>query len=202
MGRSLFVKVEPQKAMAQADDFLDQAWSRIITAAGQTLGVDAFHPASAIHNAIESTEFSIKAIAVILLGEYPRRHSFKEQQFGQFLSRIIESSPDPSSDFPSELDLEHPGHRSIPLMLIRELEPRLQEVTYRATPFSVPRALFLSNFWSGFYSISKYGFETLNIPAGELFSYQEAELALDNAMECYWVALCILSWKQWRSENT
>lgn len=54
---------------------------------------------------------------------------------------------------------------------------------------SLPRLLFLLNFWAQFYITAKYGFEAEYLaPAKDLFKEKEAELAVQHAQECYQAA--------------
>lgn len=48
----------------------------------------------------------------------------------------------------------------------------------------IPRLIFLTQFWKKFYEVAKYGKEELNIGPDELFSREEAEIALKHAKEC------------------
>lgn len=55
---------------------------------------------------------------------------------------------------------------------------------------SLPRLLFLINFWSQFYKAAKYGLEAGYLaPANDLFKKkEEADLAVQHAQECYQAA--------------
>lgn len=51
--------------------------------------------------------------------------------------------------------------------------------------YKFPRLYLLSKFWSGFYTIAKYGIEKLKVGPEKLFEMDEAELALKHASQCY-----------------
>lgn len=47
------------------------------------------------------------------------------------------------------------------------------------------RVFLLSEFWSKFYTVAKYGYEKLEAGPEHLFKREEAELALKHAEECF-----------------
>lgn len=52
----------------------------------------------------------------------------------------------------------------------------------------IPRLVFLTYFWHGFYTLAKYGLAELNIPPDKLFKEEDAKLALEHAKLCVSVA--------------
>lgn len=58
---------------------------------------------------------------------------------------------------------------------------------------SIPRAVFLTQFWNEFYTIAKYGNEDNLIPANQLFDEDEAKLAVDHAQFCVTTAGALLN---------
>ncbi len=89
----------------------------------------------------ECIEFSMKSILILLKGEYPKRHEFKEEEFEVAMKKVPEK-------------LKH---------------------------YEYPKLFLYSQFWSYFYTISKYGYEKIGIGADKLFEKEEAELALKHA---------------------
>jgi len=55
----------------------------------------------------------------------------------------------------------------------------------KTVPRDVTRVFLLSEFWSKFYTVAKYGYEKLEIGPEYLFKKEEAELALKHAEKCY-----------------
>ena len=51
--------------------------------------------------------------------------------------------------------------------------------------YNFSRLYLLSEFWSSFYTIAKYGYEKLEVGANKLFKDKEANLALQHAKECH-----------------
>ncbi len=51
--------------------------------------------------------------------------------------------------------------------------------------YNFPRLYLLSEFWSKFYIVAKYGLEKFEIGADKLFKDKEANLALEHAKESY-----------------
>jgi len=56
------------------------------------------------------------------------------------------------------------------------------------------RLFILANFWTEFYTISKYGHEKIGISSEQIFEKDEAELALKHANACYHAANAIRIW--------
>lgn len=48
----------------------------------------------------------------------------------------------------------------------------------------IPRAVFLTTFWSEFYQLSKYRSNERNIPPGDILIRDDAELAIHHAQFC------------------
>lgn len=65
-----------------------------------------------------------------------------------------------------------------------EFEIVLKNVPEKLNYLSLPKVYLYSKFWSNFYTIAKYGFETLGVGADKLFEKEEAELALKHAKKC------------------
>ena len=51
--------------------------------------------------------------------------------------------------------------------------------------YNFPRLYLLSDFWSKFYLVPKYGLEKLEVGPDRLFKDKEANLAFEHAKECY-----------------
>lgn len=56
-----------------------------------------------------------------------------------------------------------------------------------------PRLYLLHQFWSHFYTLAKYGYEKLGVPAKDLFEKEEAELAVHHADRWYYAARALFN---------
>lgn len=105
----------------------------------------------------ECIELSVKSILSLLNIEYTPSHGWSKEQFSKIAEQIQE----------------------------RHLLDRLaaQKLNYI---IRLPRLLLLANFWAQFYLPAKYGFEAGYLaPAQDLFTKEEADLAVQHAEECY-----------------
>ena len=67
---------------------------------------------------------------------------------------------------------------------------------YFAYKEDIPRMVFLTYFWSEFYTLAKYGIEELNLSPDRLFKEEDARLALKHAELCIDIADSLLMWKK------
>ena len=67
---------------------------------------------------------------------------------------------------------------------------------YFAYKEDIPRMVFLTFFWSEFYTLAKYGIEELNLSPDKLFKEEDARLALKHAELCVDIADSLLMWKK------
>ncbi len=75
-------------------------------------------------------------------------------------------------------------------VLLRKIPDKLQHLEYH-------RLLLISKFWSGLYTIAKYGHERLGIGPEKIFKKGEAELAAKHAWECYNAASQLLNYMRY-----
>ena len=102
------------------------------------------------------------------------------------------------------MELDFP--RKHQLLFRREEEGKIYEETkkllnkefprYFAYKDDVPRMVFLTYFWSEFYTLAKYGIEELNLSPDRLFKEEDARLALKHAELCVDIADSLLMWKR------
>ncbi|OHB54134.1 MAG: hypothetical protein A2173_01080 [Planctomycetes bacterium RBG_13_44_8b] len=105
----------------------------------------------------ECVELSVKSILSLLDIEYPLSHGWNREQFSIIAEQIQKRQ---LLEKITSQNLYHSSH--------------------------LPRLLLLANFWAYFYLPAKYGFEAGYLAsAQDLFTKQEAELALHHAEECY-----------------
>lgn len=105
----------------------------------------------------ECVELSVKSILSLLDIEYPLSHGWNREQFSSIAEQIQKR---------------------------QLLEKITAQNLYHIS--RLPRLLLLANFWAYFYLPAKYGFEAGYLAsAQDLFTKQEAELALQHAEECY-----------------
>jgi HEPN domain-containing protein len=103
-------------------------------------------------------ELSVKAILAYLDVDFPKTHGWDKEKLGKIADQVQK----------------------------RCLLDRLAE---RHLYIQLPRLLFLANFWDQFYLQAKYGMEAGYLAsAQELFSRDEAELAVKHANECHHAA--------------
>jgi len=62
-----------------------------------------------------------------------------------------------------------------------------------------PRIFLLSEFWSYFYTIAKYGLERLKVGSDKLFTDKEAKLALEHAKDCYHASSAVHDKLRWEN---
>ena len=65
----------------------------------------------------------------------------------------------------------------------------------------IPRAVFLTQLWSMFYTLAKYGQQDYHLPTGELFDNTDAEYALKHAEFCVELAEDLLEYQEGRYED-
>ena len=70
----------------------------------------------------------------------------------------------------------------------KEFEEILPRAPADLAHYNFPRLYLLHQFWSRFYTVAKYGYEKLGVPAKDLFRKEEAELAVHHAEEWYYAA--------------
>jgi len=105
----------------------------------------------------ECVELSVKSILSLLEIEYHLSHGWNREQFSSIAEQIQKK---------------------------QLLEKLTAQNLYNSS--RLPRLLLLANFWAQFYLPAKYGFEAGYLaPAQDLFTKQEAELAVQHAEECY-----------------
>jgi HEPN domain-containing protein len=89
------------------------------------------------------------------------------------------------------MGLDFPKEHQLMLEKRNDMRPEVKELLRKDFPKffdkdKVPRMLFLTYFWSEFYTVAKYGVG--NIPPDKLFTREDAELALKHAKDCVNVA--------------
>ena len=65
-----------------------------------------------------------------------------------------------------------------------EFEPLLDRIPKELQYYNFPRLYLLHRLWSGFYTVSKYGYDKFGTGPEKLFKKEEAELALRHAGDC------------------
>jgi HEPN domain-containing protein len=85
------------------------------------------------------------------------------------------------------MGLDFPKEHQLMLEKRNDMRPEVKELLRKEFPKffdkdKVPRILFLTYFWSEFYTIAKYGID--GIPPDKLFTREDAELALKHAKDC------------------
>jgi len=75
--------------------------------------------------------------------------------------------------------------------LTRVLKKVPEELNY----VNLPRLLMLTQFWSSFYIIAKYGYEKSMVGPEKLFNQGESQLAIKHAEECNSGAFQIKAWR-------
>jgi HEPN domain-containing protein len=81
-----------------------------------------------------------------------------------------------------------------------QFEQLLRGIPEHLEYHNFPRLYLLHRFWSGFYTVAKYGYEKLSVPAKDLFKKDEAALAIKHADEWYYAARALMDWRR-RSEE-
>jgi HEPN domain-containing protein len=122
----------------------------------------SYRYSEAIEAAQECIELSVKSILSLLGVKFPPSHGWEQdkKQFAEIAAQIQEKQ------------------------LIERLATQ-----YLNHFVSLPRLLFLVNFWAQFYVTAKYGFEAGHLAsAQDLFKKEEADLAAQHAQECYQAA--------------
>lgn len=144
------------------EGLIDKAFNQLESAKQH---LSFLHNSEAVQAAQECIELSVKAILSFLEIEYPLSHQWKQDkaQFNNLAKQIKD----------------------------RKVLDRLEEL-YLASAIPLPRLIFLMNFWAESYNAAKYGFEAGHLAsAKDIFTVKEADLAVDNAEECYRAALNI-----------
>lgn len=78
-----------------------------------------------------------------------------------------------------------------------QFEELLAAVPEQLIGYNFPRLYLLHRFWSAFYTVAKYGYEKLGVPAKDLFEREEATLAIKHAEKWYYAATTLMGWKDW-----
>jgi HEPN domain-containing protein len=76
-----------------------------------------------------------------------------------------------------------------------QFEQLLVRVPEQLEYHDFPRLYLLHRFWSGFYTVAKYGYEKLGVPAKDLFKKDEADLAINHADKWYYAATALRDWR-------
>jgi len=150
-----WVKMDEKKSQEFAESFVRRAETRLEEAKRYLEGYYPNYPES-ISASQECMEFSIKAIFLMLLNRYPRKHQITKSEFSEVIKKIDEIS-------------------------INKKQELLQ---WRIDIENFPKLYLYSEFWQKFYTVVKYGDEELGIPAEKLFSKEEADLAVKHAENC------------------
>jgi len=141
------------------EGWIDKAGNQLQTAKDHLKSY--YRYSESIEASQECIELSVKSVLSILEIEYPPTHGWNKEEFSRIARQIQK----------------------------RQLLDRLkaQGLYYSSR---LPRLLLLANFWAQFYLPAKYGFESGYLaPPQDLFTKQEAELAVQHAEECYQAAL-------------
>jgi len=76
-----------ERSVKMASSFLERAWHKLDEAKTH---LKNFHYPESISASQEVIELSIKAIFLLLTGEYPKKHEFKEEEFEKILNKVPE----------------------------------------------------------------------------------------------------------------
>ena len=76
-----------ERSVKMANSFLQRAWHKLDEA---KMHLKTLHYPESISASQEVIELSIKAVFLLLTGEYPRKHEFKEEEFESILSKVPE----------------------------------------------------------------------------------------------------------------
>lgn len=77
----------PEKSLSMAESFLKRASKKLGEAEGHLKQLN--YPES-ISSSQECIELSVKAMFLLLTSEYPKRHTFKDEEFEELFKRIPE----------------------------------------------------------------------------------------------------------------
>jgi HEPN domain-containing protein len=154
-----WIEMDEKKSREFSESFIRRAERKLEEAKRFLESYLPSYPES-ISAAQECMEFSIKAIFLMLLNKYPRKHRVMKSEFQEVMKMINELS--------------------------NHIKQELLQWTIDIEEF--PKLYLYSEFWQNFYTIVKYGDEELGIPAEKLFGKEEANLALKHAEKCYELA--------------
>jgi HEPN domain-containing protein len=164
-----------EKRLAYAENLIKKAKDFFEQAENIWKDTRVFQWSNLINNCQQTIELSGKAIFKLMGLDFPKNHQLliakpeKEEIWKYITAEKIwkETEELLSSDFPEYFDKE-----------------------------KIPKVIFLSYFWSQFYTLGKYGVEKLNIPPDQLFGKEEAELAIKHAKFCLDVAQSLYQFKE------
>jgi HEPN domain-containing protein len=150
-----WVEMDEKKSWEFSESFIKRAGRRLEEAKRYLESYLPSYPES-ISASQECMEFSVKAIFLMLLNKYPRKHQVTKSEFQEVMKKINELSINKKQE--------------------------LLQWTINIEEF--PKLYLYSEFWQKFYTIAKYGDEELGFPAEKLFDKEEANLALEHATKC------------------
>jgi len=81
------MKQKEERAIKLAESWLERAWHKLDEAKEH---LKLSHYAESISSSQECIELSIKVVFLLLRGEYPKRHEFKEEEFEAILNKVPE----------------------------------------------------------------------------------------------------------------
>ena len=76
-----------ERSVKMANSFLQRAWHKLDEA---KMHLKTLHYPESISASQEVIELSIKAVFLLLTGQHPRKHEFKEEEFESILSKVPE----------------------------------------------------------------------------------------------------------------